>query len=73
MTPLTYDTSTKGPNPDGIVHPGLSARCKVLFNPVNLNDLESEIKLSTEVQLHRFFACTQLQSWITPELQTTQS
>ena len=27
----------------------LSARCKILFHPVNLNDLESEITLATEL------------------------
>lgn len=49
VTPLTYDSApSQGPNPDGIVFPGLSARCRVLFNPVNLNDLDSELTLKTE-------------------------
>jgi hypothetical protein len=55
VTPLTYDAApSQGYNPDGVVFPGLSARCKILFHPVNLNDLDSEITLSTELGKFKF-------------------
>jgi hypothetical protein len=55
VTPLTYDAEpAQGLNPDGIIYPGLSARCRIGFKPENLNDLYSEITLATEVGDFKF-------------------